>query len=77
MTLAGFILETLRNIPAGGEVVIVNGWRLEVMDVDDKRIDSVLVSRFPDMPRVLTVDQVTVRAAGGKPGPGRGLRPYA
>jgi putative hemolysin len=77
ITLAGFILENLENIPAGGEVVIVNGWRLEVMDVDDKRIDSVLVSRLPDVPRVLKTAQAAVRAAGGESGDDRGTRASA
>jgi putative hemolysin len=74
MTLAGFLLEAFKSIPAGGEVVIMNGWRLEVMDVDDKRIDRVLVSRLPDTSRVLRIDHATVRAAAGESGNGRGGR---
>ena len=44
-TLAGLILGTLRRIPQLGEVVIVNQWRLEVVDVDSNRIDKVVISR--------------------------------
>lgn len=45
-TLAGLILEQLRHIPQTGEVVVVNGWRLEIVDMDGTRIDKVLVTRF-------------------------------
>jgi putative hemolysin len=44
-TLAGLILGTLRRIPQLGEVVIVNQWRLEVVDLDGNRIDKVIVAR--------------------------------
>jgi putative hemolysin len=45
-TLAGLMLEHLQRIPEEGEVVVVNGWRLEVVDLDGKRIDKVIVSRL-------------------------------
>lgn len=44
MTLAGLILERLGRIPQLDEVVVVNGWRLEVVDLDGHRIDKVVVS---------------------------------
>jgi putative hemolysin len=46
MTLAGLILEQLERIPQVGEVLVVNGWRLEVVDLDGNRIDKVAVSRL-------------------------------
>jgi putative hemolysin len=46
MTLAGLILEQLERIPQVGEVLVVNGWRLEVVDLDGNRIDKVIVSRL-------------------------------
>ncbi len=46
MTLAGLILEQLQRIPQVGEVLVVNGWRLEVVDLDGNRIDKVIVSRL-------------------------------
>jgi putative hemolysin len=46
MTLAGLILEHLERIPQPGEVLVVNGWRLEVVDLDGNRIDKVIVSRL-------------------------------
>jgi putative hemolysin len=45
-TLAGLILSRLGGIPQAGEVVIVNQWRLEVVDVDANRIDKVIISRL-------------------------------
>jgi putative hemolysin len=46
MTLAGLILEHLERIPQVGEVLMVNGWRLEIVDLDGNRIDKVVVSRL-------------------------------
>lgn len=46
MTLAGLILEQVQRIPQVGEVLVVNGWRVEIVDLDGKRIDKVLVSRL-------------------------------
>lgn len=45
-TLAGLILERLGRIPQTGEVVVVNGWRVEVVDLDGHRIDKVIMSRL-------------------------------
>jgi putative hemolysin len=45
-TLAGLILGTLGTIPEVGDVVIVNQWRLEVVDLDGNRIDKVIISRL-------------------------------
>jgi len=49
-TLAGLILHLLARIPQVGEHVDLNGWRLEVVDMDARRIDKVLASRLPDHP---------------------------
>ena len=46
MTLAGLLLEQLQRIPQVGEVLVVNGWRLEIVDLDGNRIDKVIVSRL-------------------------------
>lgn len=47
-TLAGLILHLLARIPLVGEHVEFNGWQLEVVDMDGRRIDKVLASRLPD-----------------------------
>lgn len=43
-TVAGFILAQLRRIPAAGDHFTQDGWRFEVIDMDGRRIDKVLVS---------------------------------
>lgn len=43
-TLAGFVLHRLGHIPAVGESVNWNGFRFEVVDMDARRIDRVLVA---------------------------------
>ena len=43
-TVAGFILEELKHLPELGETFERDGWRFEVIDLDGRRIDKVLVS---------------------------------
>jgi len=43
-TIAGFVLDRLGHIPVPGEQVEVDGWSLEVADLDGLRIASVLVN---------------------------------
>jgi putative hemolysin len=76
MTLAGLVLETLKTIPLVGEVVVVNGWRLEVTDVDGNRIKRVLASRLSDAARVLDETGVFDRGAAGEAAPGRDERRF-
>ncbi|QJE73987.1 HlyC/CorC family transporter [Aerophototrophica crusticola] len=47
-TLAGFLLFKFGRIPTAGEVVEHDGYRFEVVDMDGRRIDKVLVSIVPD-----------------------------
>lgn len=44
-TVAGFILDGLKRIPEVGEIMELQGWRFEVVDLDGRRIDKVLASR--------------------------------
>lgn len=46
-TVAGFALAALRHLPDEGESFIDQGWRFEVVDLDGRRIDKVLVDRAP------------------------------
>lgn len=46
-TLAGFILAQLGRVPEEGQTVVYGGWRFEVVDMDGRRIDKVLVRRSP------------------------------
>ncbi len=45
-TLAGFMLHNLKRMPKVGDSVVVGGWRLEVVDMDGRRIDRVLAQRL-------------------------------
>lgn len=44
-TLAGFVLEKMRRIPSAGDSFVAFGWRFEVVDMDGRRIDKLLVAR--------------------------------
>lgn len=44
-TIAGLVLEVIGHIPAVGEDAIYQHWRLEVVDLDGRRIDKILASR--------------------------------
>jgi putative hemolysin len=46
-TAAGFVLAQLAHIPQVGEYFVHEGWRLEVVDTDGRRIDKLLASREP------------------------------
>lgn len=44
-TVAGLVLNHLNRLPEVGECFDVGGWRFEVVDLDGRRIDKILVSR--------------------------------
>ncbi len=44
-TLGGFVMHMLGRIPVVADHFEWNGWRLEVVDMDRKRVDKVLVAR--------------------------------
>ncbi len=44
-TVAGLVLDNLNRLPNVGEYFDTGGWRVEVVDLDGRRIDKVLVSR--------------------------------
>lgn len=46
-TVAGFVLNKLEKIPSNGEKVICDGFSLEVMDMDGRRIDQLLLTLDP------------------------------
>jgi magnesium and cobalt exporter, CNNM family len=48
VTLAGFILSQLRELPKPGDHVGWAGWRFEVVDMDGRRIDMILAQRQPE-----------------------------
>jgi len=44
-SLGGLILTLLRRVPRTGDRIVFGGWRFEVVDMDGRRVDKVLVSR--------------------------------
>lgn len=45
-TVAGYVLAQLGRLPEIGEKFDARGWRFEVLDLDGRRIDKVMVSRI-------------------------------
>ncbi|HAH11836.1 MAG TPA: DNA-binding protein [Alphaproteobacteria bacterium] len=45
-TVAGLVLNSMQRLPSIGESFEVSGWRFEVVDLDGRRVDKVLVSRL-------------------------------
>jgi len=56
-TLAGMIMLLLGRLPHTTDVVEWDGWRFEVVDLDGKRVDKVLVSPLsPSQDETMTKD---------------------
>lgn len=47
-TAAGWVLAELKRLPSVGECFEAQGYRVEVIDLDGRRIDKILVTRLPD-----------------------------
>ncbi|MFP5400765.1 MAG: hemolysin family protein, partial [Gammaproteobacteria bacterium] len=47
-TLSGMVMWLLGRLPNTGDIATWENWRLEVVDLDGKRIDKVLATRLPD-----------------------------
>jgi len=47
-TLAGLVIYTLGDFPKRGDIVEAYGLRFEVVDMDGKRVDQVLISILPE-----------------------------
>ena len=47
-TLGGLMMWLLGRLPQTADVATWEGWRLEVVDLDGKRVDKVLASRLPE-----------------------------
>ena len=46
-TVAGLALAVFRHLPGEGEHFVQSGWKFEVVDLDGRRIDKLLVSALP------------------------------
>ena len=49
-TLSGLVMWLLGRVPQTGDVATWQGWRLEVVDMDGKRIDKILATRIAKPP---------------------------
>ncbi|MBA3056078.1 MAG: HlyC/CorC family transporter [Sphingomonadales bacterium] len=49
-TAAGYVLSVLKRLPIEGEHFCEEGWRIEVVDMDGRKIDKLLVSRTDENP---------------------------
>jgi magnesium and cobalt exporter, CNNM family len=47
LTLGGLVMLQMGRVPVSGDVFDTNGYRFEVVDMDGKRVDKVLVSQLP------------------------------
>ena len=45
-TVAGYVLSVINRLPAVGETFEHDGWKFEIMDLDGRRIDKVLMTRL-------------------------------
>lgn len=55
-TLSGMVMWLLGRLPHTGDVSQWGEWRLEVVDLDGKRIDKVLATRIPEPSAAVTQD---------------------
>ena len=48
-TVGGFVIHQMKSIPSAGQRFDWGRWRFEVMDMDGRRVDKILVSeRHPN-----------------------------
>lgn len=47
-TLGGLILDKLNHIPVEGEKIVWREFEMEVVDMDERRIDKILISKLPE-----------------------------
>jgi putative hemolysin len=45
-TVAGYVLSIISRLPKVGETFEHNGWKFEVLDLDGRRIDKILMSKL-------------------------------
>ncbi|WP_424136471.1 hemolysin family protein [Roseomonas chloroacetimidivorans] len=44
-TVAGLMLALLRRVPKEGDRIVFAGWRFEIVDMDGRRVDKILVAK--------------------------------
>lgn len=51
-TLGGLMMSVLNRIPTEGDKAPIGDWSFEVVDMDGRRIDKVLITPIPDRPAI-------------------------
>ncbi|RYF92453.1 MAG: hypothetical protein EON95_12320, partial [Caulobacteraceae bacterium] len=46
-TAAGLVLQRLGHLPKEGETLTYGGYRIEIVDMDERRIDKLLFKKLP------------------------------
>ncbi|BDW80868.1 DNA-binding protein [Erythrobacter sp. Dej080120_24] len=49
-TAAGYVLSIMKKLPLEGESFVDQGWSFEIVDMDNRRIDKILVRQVDDEP---------------------------
>lgn len=47
-TVAGFVIDEIKHLPKLGETFSAKGWHFEVIDMDGRRVDKLLVKKAAD-----------------------------
>lgn len=58
-TLNGLVMYQLGKMPQTADILEVAGWRFEIVDMDNKRIDKVLASKLPPSHDEIDPEQLT------------------
>jgi putative hemolysin len=68
-TLAGFVMARLGHVPRAADVFEYNGLRFEVVDMDGRRVDKVMITRVPSpqSPPTVPRSQASPRDAESAP----------
>ena len=55
-TAAGLVLAVMKKVPREGEFFADQGWRFEVVDMDGRKVDKLLVAPRRKQPAVVPVE---------------------
>lgn len=47
-TLGGYVMAHIGEIPQSGQIVEINGFRFEIVDMDGRRVDKVMIHKLPE-----------------------------
>ena len=47
-SLSGLLMNQLERMPAPGDIVLIDNFRLTIQDIEDLRVGQVIIERLPD-----------------------------